>query len=74
MGAFGKILFSIITIGIAFSFQYYRDLTKPLKRSDIDDKFYWGPGDQKLYKEDKSIKPFKIDYSDEVFLNGLFEF
>jgi hypothetical protein len=32
--------------------------------SDLNE--YWGRGDAKNYKEDKTIKPFKISYSAEV--------
>lgn len=32
----------------------------------VDLNEYWGRGDSKSYKEDKTIKPFKISYSAEV--------
>lgn len=33
-------------------------------RADLNE--FWGRGDGKNYKEDKTIKPFKISYSTEV--------
>jgi len=35
--------------------------------SDLNE--YWGRGDARNYKEDKTIKPFKISYSAEVSIH-----
>jgi len=66
MGALQKILFSAIVLAIAFSYQAYRDMSKPFPKPDLDLKEYWGRGDVRKYKEDKAIKPFTISYSAEV--------
>lgn len=66
MGAMEKIIFGAITLAIAFGFQAYRDMSKSLEKPDLDVNEYWGPGDVKGYKEDKTIRSFKVDYTDEV--------
>nr|UOF73988.1 juvenile hormone epoxide hydrolase [Prodiamesa olivacea] len=66
MGALQNIIFGTITIAIAFSYQAYRDITKPVPKPELDLNEYWGKGDGKNYKADKTIKPFKISYSDEA--------
>lgn len=66
MGAIDKILFGAITLAIAFGFQAYRDMSKSMEKPDLDVNEYWGPGDGKGYKEDKTIRTFKVDYTDEV--------
>lgn len=98
MGALRNIVAGAITLALAFSYQAYRDLSKPLPKPELgkkkketfslrfhktkrnfpiypnkfffsflaDLKEYWGRGDGKSYKEDKTIKPFKISYSAEV--------
>lgn len=66
MGAFKNIFYSALALAIAFAYQTYRDLSKPFPRPELDLNEYWGRGDAKNYKEDKTIKPFKISYSAEV--------
>ncbi|CAO1411548.1 unnamed protein product [Diamesa hyperborea] len=66
MGAMEKIIFGAITLAIAFGFQAYRDMSKSMEKPDLDVNEYWGPGDVKGYKEDKTIRAFKVDYTDEV--------
>lgn len=66
MGVVSNILYSVLALAIAFSYQTYRDLTKPYPIPETDLNEYWGRGDAKNYKEDKTIKPFKISYSAEV--------
>ncbi|CRL02365.1 CLUMA_CG015094, isoform A [Clunio marinus] len=66
MGALRNIFFGAVTLLIAFSYQAYRDITKPYPKPDLDVKEFWGPGDGKDYKELHQFKPFKISYSSEV--------
>lgn len=103
MGALRNMFFGAVTLALAFSYQSYRDFTKPFPKPELgktfpsmrvefsnnlsrctlqtfflffsffdsDLKEYWGRGDIKNYKEDKTIKPFKISYSAEVGRNIL---
>lgn len=66
MGFCTKLIFALIVVAIALGFQAYRDFSKPLPKPDLDLNEFWGKGDSKKYKEDKTIKPFKISYSAEV--------
>lgn len=66
MGVLRYIFIALIVSVFAYSYQVYRDFTKPLPRPELDLNEYWGRGDRKSYKEDKTIKPFKISYSAEV--------
>lgn len=50
----------------AVLFKQYKELSAPMPVPELNLKRYWGPGDEKQYKEDVSIKPFKIDYGPEV--------
>jgi len=47
MGALQNILLSALVLAIAFSFQAYRDLTKPHPKPELDFGEYWGRGDAK---------------------------
>lgn len=52
---------------VAAFYMYYRHLTVPLPVPPVEQlEQYWGPGHLKNYKEDKTIRPFKINYSAEV--------
>ncbi|XP_055594688.1 juvenile hormone epoxide hydrolase 1-like [Uranotaenia lowii] len=66
MGFLGPVTFGAIVLLVAFSYKQYRDMSSPLPVPELDLKQYWGPGDGKSYKEDTSIKPFKVAYSAEV--------
>lgn len=50
----------------------YKNLSTPLPPPKFDVNNYWGPGKKESYKEDKTIKSFKIDFSDKV-INELSE-
>ncbi|CRL02296.1 CLUMA_CG015269, isoform A [Clunio marinus] len=63
MGAFRNIFFGAIFLIIAFSYQAYREVTKPFPKPEIDLDEYWGPGDGKSDKDPVEIKPFKISIS-----------
>lgn len=67
MGFVKPIFIVIASLFLAVTYKHYRDLTSPLPIPALE-KFnqYWGPGDAKLYKEDTSIKPFKVSYSAAV--------
>jgi len=66
MGFLQNIFYSALALAIAFSYQTYRDISKPYPIPELDLNEYWGRGDVKNYKEDTTIKPFKISYSAEV--------
>lgn len=66
MGFSSRITIIIITLLFAYGFKAFRDLTKPLDAPKIDLNEYWGPGEKNLYKEDTTIKPFKVTYPNEV--------
>lgn len=66
MGVFSRIFFvGLFLISIAIIKNFY-DMTRPLPIPDLDLKRYWGPGSAANYKEDTTIKPFKISYTKEV--------
>ena len=60
MGFWSKLFLAVLVIVIAFSIQKYRSWSTSLPRPDIDEKFYWGRGDGKYYKESAEIRPFKV--------------
>uniref|UniRef100_A0A8D8F6D7 Epoxide hydrolase n=1 Tax=Culex pipiens TaxID=7175 RepID=A0A8D8F6D7_CULPI len=67
MGFLGRVLFVAITLLVSMTFKQYRDLTAPLPVPPAEElNQFWGSGDAKQYKEDKSIKPFTVSYSAEV--------
>lgn len=66
MGFFGKLQYILLTIFIAFLIKKYFDISKPLPPPKFNINQYWGPGHGANYKEDTSIKPFKISYSERV--------
>lgn len=66
MGFFARVLFVGLTLLVAVVYKQYRDATAPLPVPKIDLQQYWGPGDAKQYKEDTTIKPFKVVYPPEV--------
>lgn len=43
-----------------------REMTAGIPVPNLDERRYWGPGSAANYKEDTTIKPFKISYSNEV--------
>ncbi|XP_058124659.1 juvenile hormone epoxide hydrolase 1-like [Anopheles ziemanni] len=66
MGFCGKALLVATTLLTAIVYKQYREMSAPFPVPELNLKRYWGPGDEKQYKEDVSIKPFKIDYGPEV--------
>lgn len=67
MGMMGRILLVAITLLVAMALKQYRDLIAPLPVPPAEElNQYWGSGDAKQYREDKSIKPFTVSYSAEV--------
>lgn len=50
----------------------YKELSTPAPPPKFDVNAYWGPGKKESYKEDKSIKTYKINYPDNV-INELTE-
>uniref|UniRef100_U5EUG0 Epoxide hydrolase n=1 Tax=Corethrella appendiculata TaxID=1370023 RepID=U5EUG0_9DIPT len=66
MGVLGKIFFAGIIAAVAyFATRCYHGCGET-KLPVFDMNKYWGPSDGKAYKEDTAIRPFKIQYSDEV--------
>ncbi|KAI8119030.1 Juvenile hormone epoxide hydrolase 1 [Lucilia cuprina] len=63
----GLIVFvALLSIFIGFGYHKFDELTRPLPLPKFDTNKYWGPGDAAKYKEDKTIKPFKIDIKPEI--------
>ena len=61
-----KILIGVLCLFVAFAYQTYLKLSKNLPKPSFDLKEYFGKGNAANYKEDPSIKTFKVDYSNEV--------
>lgn len=66
MGFFGRLFLVGMVLLTAVVFKQYRDMTAPMPVPELNLQRYWGPGDVKQYKEDVSIKPFKVNYGPEV--------
>lgn len=66
-----KIFLGALCLIAAICYQKYKKLTKNLPKPTFDLKEFWGKGDVKNYKEESSVKPFKVAYGDEVNINGL---
>ncbi|XP_053672901.1 juvenile hormone epoxide hydrolase 2-like [Anopheles nili] len=66
MGFLGKVFFVVISLSSAVVYKQYRELAAPQSVPDLNLRQYWGPGDVKQYKEDTSIKPFKVTYDKPV--------
>lgn len=66
MGFCAKVLFVVASLATALIFNQYRELSAPMPVPELNLKQYWGPGDVKQYKEDVSIKSFKVEYGEEV--------
>ena len=64
-----KIFLGFLFLIAAYCYQSYQRLSKNLPKPDFDLNEFWGKGDVKEYKEDASIKPFKISFSKEVNFN-----
>lgn len=60
------IIFGCICLVAAFCWQKYQSLSKNLPRPNFDPNEFWGKGEVSNYKEDSSIKPFKVAFGDEV--------
>uniref|UniRef100_A0A182P364 Epoxide hydrolase N-terminal domain-containing protein n=1 Tax=Anopheles epiroticus TaxID=199890 RepID=A0A182P364_9DIPT len=61
-----RVFFVTISLVTAIIFKQYRTLIAPMPVPELNLKQYWGPGDVKQYKEDTSIKPFKVSYEPAV--------
>ncbi|GAB0093637.1 hypothetical protein DMENIID0001_088060 [Sergentomyia squamirostris] len=55
----------VVLIGF-LSVKIYRETLGPVPKTEFDMRAYWGPGDVAAYKEDTTIHPFNISYSEEV--------
>jgi len=68
---YSKIFLGAVCLIAALCYQKYQKLSKNLPKPDFDWKEFWGKGDIANYKEDSSVKPFKVSYGDEVgYTNG----
>lgn len=63
-----KIVIGILCVIVGVGYRIYVKISKNLPKPTFDLKEFWGKGDVKNYKEDDSIKPFTISYSNEVKL------
>ncbi|XP_052898987.1 juvenile hormone epoxide hydrolase 2-like [Anopheles moucheti] len=66
MGFMTRVVFVVISLTVGVVLKQYRELAAPLPVPELNLKQYWGPGDVKQYKEDTSIKPFKVSYDAPV--------
>ncbi|XP_065092833.1 juvenile hormone epoxide hydrolase 1-like [Ochlerotatus camptorhynchus] len=66
MGFLGRLLFVGFSLLLAIGYKQYRDATSSLPVPALNLNQYWGPGDAKQYKQDTTIKPFKVAYPPEV--------
>ncbi|GAB0093636.1 Epoxide hydrolase [Sergentomyia squamirostris] len=66
MGLLGNALLVFVGLILFLSVKIYREALGPVPKPELDVKAYWGPGDVAAYKEDTTIHPFKISYSEEV--------
>ena len=60
----------LIAVLIGFGYYQFNELTRPLPVPQLKMNRYWGPGDESKYKEDPSIKPFKLKVDEEVSLGN----
>lgn len=75
-------MLGLLCLFVAFCYQAYQNLSKNLPKPTFNSKEYWGKGKADGNKEDTSIKPFKVDYSEKVrlkvnklvdaFISGIF--
>lgn len=61
-----QIALVVFAVSIGFIYMKYKNLSSPLPPPKFDVNAYWGPGKKEAYKEDKAVKPFKINYSDKI--------
>ncbi|GAB0093635.1 Epoxide hydrolase [Sergentomyia squamirostris] len=66
MGLLGNFLLVFVGLIGFLGVKVYRETFGPVPKPELDVKAYWGPGDRAAYKEDTTIHPFKISYSEEV--------
>lgn len=57
---------AIICIIVGYGYRKFVKLTENLPRPNFSLTEYWGKGKVADYKEDTTIKPFKVEYSKEV--------
>lgn len=61
-----QIALVVFAVSIGVIYMKYKNLSSPLPPPTFDVNAYWGPGKKEAHKEDKSVKPFKINYSDKI--------
>jgi juvenile hormone epoxide hydrolase len=66
MGFFEKLHVVIVAVVVFTVAKFYYEISKPYPKPEVNLQQYWGPGDGQGYKEDQTIKPFKISYSQRV--------
>ncbi|XP_055917183.1 juvenile hormone epoxide hydrolase 2-like [Eupeodes corollae] len=64
MGFLARVLFVVLSLGTAVIYQNYKNISRPIPPPAFDVNAYWGPGPASAYKEDPSIKPFSIKYTE----------
>jgi len=69
-----KLKASLVLVGIlaAICHNFYKNKLSPTELPNFNYNEYWGPGELNTYKEDQSIKPFKIVFENKV-INDLKE-
>ncbi len=61
-----QIVLVVVAVTIGIAYMKYQSISTPLPPPKFDVNAYWGVGKKESYKEDKAIKPFKIEYSEKV--------
>lgn len=61
-----QIILALFAIVAGLVYLKYKNISSPLPPPKFDVNAYWGPGKKESYKEDKSVKPFKISYPEET--------
>lgn len=56
----------VALISILIGYCKFDEWTRPLQLPKFEINKYWGPGDGSKYKEDATVKPFKIEVDEEV--------
>lgn len=67
-----QITLVVFAVIIGLIYVKYNNLSSPLPPPKFNENEYWGPGKKESYREDKTVKAFKINYSDKV-INELSE-
>lgn len=63
---FSTVFLGILFLFAAYLYQVYVKISKNHPAPDFDINEYWGKGQVKNHQDDKSVKPFKVSFGDDV--------